>query len=52
MFTFKKKVILTWIVDSIEDLMGGLCCERQINEGKNQSSDTNRIDAEQDLLQI
>ena len=52
MFTFKKKVILTWMVDSIENLMGWLCYERQIYKGKIQSSNTNKIDTEQVLLQI
>ena len=47
-----KKLILTWMVDSIENLMGWLCYERQINKGKIQSSNTNKIDAEQVFLQI
>lgn len=40
------------MVDSIENLMGWLCYERQINKGKIQSSNTNKIDAEQVFLQI
>ena len=51
MFTFKK-TNFNMMVDSIENLMGWLCYERQINKGKIQSSNTNKIDAEQVLLQI